>query len=59
MTLTWGLEAYPLTGTYIDNVSIEFFDISNGSTSPVKTLIPSKKEVITECLLKLFNLTES
>lgn len=43
MTLTWGLEAYPLTGTYIDNVSIEFFDISNGSTSPVKTLIPSKK----------------
>lgn len=43
MTLTWGLESYPLTGTWIDNVTIEFYDILNDINTPVKTLIPSRK----------------
>lgn len=43
MTLTWGLESYPLTGTWIDNVTIEFYDILNNISAPVKTLIPSRK----------------
>lgn len=43
ITLTWGLEAYPLTGTWIENVIIEFYDILNNTTAPIKTIIPSRK----------------
>lgn len=43
MTLTWGLEAYPLTGTYIDSVYMELFDVLKNNISPVKTIVPSKK----------------
>lgn len=43
MTLTWGLESYPLTGTWINNVTIEFYDVLNNTDVPVKTIIPSRK----------------